>query len=163
MNLVGVIILIKKAEEEVKLIDAKNKKGGGIMFRVRNIKDDKWEIGEFHISNNGDLMKVNVTKSKFGKEKIDINLLSENKYVWQQDIGYDDKYGNHIYEGDICRIETSDGFIMCVVAYIPSRASYMMLDNENSKYYEFHNEAKDYIEIVGNVFDGKFDYEQEVG
>ncbi len=125
------------------------------MFRVRNIKDNKWEVGEFHISNNGDLMKVNVEKTAFGKEKISMKLLSDSKYVWQQDIGYDDKHGNHIYEGDICRIETSNGFIVCVVAYIPSRASYMMLDNENSKYYEFFVEARDYIEIVGNVFDNE--------
>lgn len=66
------------------------------MFRVRNIKDNKWEIGEFYISYNGDLVRVNREKSMFNKEKVSIKLLPDTKYVWQQDSGYNDKYGNRI-------------------------------------------------------------------
>lgn len=136
------------------------------MFRVRNIKDDKWESGEFFISHNGDLAKVSVTKSMFGNEKTSIRLLLESNYVWQQDTGYDDKYGNRIYEGDICKITIDDEHIICVVAYIPSRASYMLLDNKHSAYYTFHNEVREQIEVVGNVFDNKnlveFEEDEEV-
>lgn len=123
------------------------------MFRVRNIKDNKWEIGEFYISYNGDLVRVNREKSMFNKEKVSIKLLPDTKYVWQQDSGYNDKYGNRIYEGDICKITIDDEHIICVVAYIPSRASYMLLDNKHSAYYTFHNEVREQIEVVGNVFD----------
>jgi len=135
------------------------------MFRVRNIKEDKWEIGEFYVSHDGVLAKVNREKSIFGNEKISIKLLPDTKYVWQQDSGYDDKYGNHIYEGDICKITIDDEHIICVVAYIPSRASYMLLDNKHSAYYTFHNEVREQIEVVGNVFDNKnlVELEEEKG
>lgn len=133
------------------------------MFRVRNIKDNKWEIGEFYISHRGDLVQIKTTKSKFGKEKISMRLLSDNKCVWQEDIGYDDKNGNPIFEGDICRIRNAEGFVICVVAYIPSYAAYMLLDNKESKYYEFYNEIRDRIEIVGNIFDSRNLIELEEG
>lgn len=135
------------------------------MFRVRNIEKDKWEIGEFYVSHDGVLVKVNREKSMFGNEKISIKLLSDVKYVWQQDTGYSDKHGNYIYEGDICKITVGDEHIVCVVAYIPSRASYMLLDNKYSAYYTFHNEVREQIEVVGNVFDNdnlvEFEYIKE--
>lgn len=135
------------------------------MFRVRNIEKDKWEIGEFYVSHDGVLAKVNRLKSMFGNEKISIKLLSDVKYVRQQDTGYADKYGNRIYEGDICKITIDDEHIICVVAYIPSRASYMLLDNKYSAYYTFHNEVREQIEVVGNVFDNKnlVELEEEKG
>lgn len=119
------------------------------MFRVRDTKENKWLRGDYYLSQKGDLLSSD--KKMFGTEKL--SLMSETRYVWQQDTGYDDKNGQRIYEGDICRINIDDEFIICVVAYIPSRASYMLLDNKHSAYYTFHNEVREQIEVVGNVFD----------
>lgn len=119
------------------------------MFRVRDIKQNKWLRGDYYLSQNGDLLSSD--KKMFGTEKL--SLMSETRYVWQQDTGYDDKNGQRIYEGDICAINVDDESIICVVAYIPSRASYMLLDNKYSAYYTFHNEVREQIEVVGNVFD----------
>lgn len=121
------------------------------MFRVRDTKENKWLRGDYYLSQNGDLLSSD--KKMFGAEKL--SLMSDTRYVWQQDIGYDDKNGKHIYEGDICKIAVGDEHIICVVAYIPSRASYMLLDNKYSAYYTFHNEVREQIEIVGNVFENQ--------
>ena len=119
------------------------------MFRIWDNKQQCWLRGDYYLSQNGDLLSSD--KKMFGTEKL--SLMSEARYVWQQDTGYDDKNGRRIYEGDICRIEISNGAAVCVVAYIPSRAAYMLLDNNKSEFYGFYNEARDKIEIVGNVFD----------
>lgn len=136
------------------------------MFRVRNIESNKWEIGEFYISHRGDLVQIKTTKPKFGKERVSIKLLSDNKYVWQEDIGYDDKNSNPIFEGDICKIETAEKTVVCVVAYVPSCAAYMLLDNKESKFYNFYNKTRNLIEIVGNVFEDhdliEFEEDKEV-
>lgn len=121
------------------------------MFRVRDIKENKWLRGDYFISQNSDLLMLE--KKSFGRENL--SLMSDTRYVWQQDTGYDDKNGQRIYEGDICKITVGDEHIICVVAYIPSRASYMLLDNKYSAYYTFHNEVREQIEIVGNVFENQ--------
>ena len=121
------------------------------MFRVRDTKEDKWLRGDYYLSQNGDLLSYD--KKMFNKEKL--SLMSETRYVWQQDTGYDDKNGQRIYEGDICRITIGDKHIICVVAYIPSRASYMLLDNKYSAYYTFHNEVREQIEVIGSVFENQ--------
>lgn len=119
------------------------------MFRVRDTKENKWLRGDYYLSQNGDLLSSD--KKMFGTEKL--SLMSETRYVWQQDTGYDDRNSQRIYEGDICKINIDDECIICVVAYIPSCASYMLLDNKHSAYYTFHNEVRERIEVVGNVFE----------
>lgn len=121
------------------------------MFRIWDNKQQCWLRGDYYLSQNGDLLSSD--KKVFGTEKL--SLMSEARYVWQQDTGYDDKNGQRIYEGDICRITIDNEHIVCIVSYIPSRASYMLLDNKYSAYYTFHNEVRELIEIVGNVFENQ--------
>lgn len=121
------------------------------MFRIWDNKQQCWLRGDYYLSQNGDLLSSD--KKVFGTEKL--SLMSDTRYVWQQDTGYDDKNGQRIYEGDICRITIDNEHIVCIVSYIPSRASYMLLDNKYSAYYTFHNEVRELIEIVGNVFENQ--------
>lgn len=121
------------------------------MFRVRDIKEDKWLRGDYFLSQNDDL--VMLEKKAFGRGKI--SIMSDTRYVCQRDIGYDDKNGRRIYEGDICRISTDEKVADCVVAYVPSYAAYMMFDYKNSEYYEFYQEVQERTTVVGNVFENK--------
>lgn len=119
-------------------------------FRVYDTKEKKW-VQNCYLNQLDDLLLSE--KKKFGKEKT--TLLSDNRYVWHRDIGYLDKNDNLIYEGDICNINTNKGEFVCVVVYVSSCCSYLLAhsDGEKVDLYEFYEEAKDLIEIVGNIFD----------
>lgn len=124
-------------------------------FRVYDNVERKWLRGVQYLAKNGDLL---MSEHKwFGKEKT--SLMSDTRYTWHQDIGYADKNGKLIYEGDVCKIETADGPVVCVVSYIPSYAAYMLAakhivdDKEEVVLYGFHEEVRDLIEVVSNVFD----------
>lgn len=120
-------------------------------FRVWDSVEKKWLVEMLYIANNGDLLSSE--QKMFGKEKT--NLLSESRYIVHQDIQYLDKNDVLIYEGDICRIQTADGEKMCVVAYIPSFASYNLIEInfDDPIVYGFYEEVKELIEVVGNVCD----------
>lgn len=119
-------------------------------FRVYDTKEKKW-LQNCYLNQFDDLLLSE--KKKFGKEKT--MLLSDNRYVWHRDIGYLDKNDNPIFEGDICNINTNKGEFVCVVVYISSCCSYLLAhsDGEKVDLYEFYEEAKDLIEIIGNIFD----------
>ena len=120
-------------------------------FRVYDNKEKKWVRGVQYLAKNGDLL---MSEHKlFGTEKT--SLMSETRYTWHQDIGFEDKNGKLIYEGDVCNIQTADKIVECVVAYIPSYAAYKLVSEDNGELvlYDFFEEAHSLIEIVGNVFD----------
>lgn len=120
-------------------------------FRVYDNKEKKWVRGVQYLAKNGDLL---MSEHKlFGTEKT--SLMSDTRYTWHQDIGYEDKNGRLIYEGDVCRIQTEDKVVECVVSYIPSYAAYMLVSEVNGEIvlYGFYEEAHDLIEVVSNVFD----------
>ena len=121
------------------------------MFRVYDNKEKKWVRGVQYLAKNGDLL---MSESKmFGNEKT--SLMSETRYTWHQDIGFEDKNGRLIYEGDVCNIKTADKIVECVVAYIPSYAGFKLVSEENNELvlYDFFEEAHELIEVVSNVFD----------
>ena len=120
-------------------------------FRVYDNKEKKWVRGVQYLAKNGDLL---MSEHKlFGIEKT--SLMSDTRYTWHQDIGFTDKNGKLIYEGDVCNIQTEDKIVECVVAYIPSYAAYMLVSEIDGELvlYGFYEEAHDLIEVVSNVFD----------
>lgn len=129
------------------------------MFRVYDTKEQCWLCGDYYISQYGDLFSSE--EKMFGNVKL--HLKSDNRYIWQQDIGYFDKNDQLIFEGDICEITVDDTVIVCVVAYIPERAAYMLLDYKYNAYYQFYDEVKELISVVGNVCENQnlIEFEQE--
>ena len=124
-------------------------------FRVWDNKEQKWVRGVQYIAKNGDLL---MSEHKlFGTEKT--SLMPETRYTWHQDIGYEDKNGKMIYEGDVCKIETASGIAICVVSYIPSYAAYMLVNKANEEVilYGFYEEVRDSIEVISNVFDESYE------
>lgn len=124
------------------------------MFRVYDCKLNKWVQSNCYINQYEDLFSSK--KKPFGMEKL--SLMADSRYVWHNDIGYEDKNGQLIYEGDICNIETADKDVLCVVAYIPSYAAYMLAskNGDDINLYSFYEEAHDFIEVVGNCFESDY-------
>lgn len=86
-------------------------------------------------------------------KKLKLLFGEKDRYYIHHSLEYYDKNYIPVYEGDICRITPGDEPILCVVAYIPDRAAYMLLDYKHDVYYRFHDEVRDMIEVVGNVLE----------
>ena len=119
------------------------------MLRVYDKDKQRWLHGDFCITSNGDLAELK--KRPFGLEKV--NLLSNVRYVWHEDIGTYDVSGNLIFEGDICELNFEEEVVYCVVAYIEQRAAYLLFDEKNLAYYHFNDYTNEKLSVVGNVID----------
>ena len=119
------------------------------MYRVYNHEKKEWVRNDVYLSPNNDLYVAK--KNLFGKEKL--GLVSDKKFTWHKDIGLTDMHDVVIFEGDICKNEEKD--IMGVVTYIPSHASYYLLDDRTLKYYPLTEEVCNELEIVGNVIENQ--------
>ena len=121
------------------------------MYRLYDHKEKAWVRDDFYVSFFGDVYLSK--KTLFGNDKM--SLASENQYTLHQDIGYYDKNGRLIFEGDICEIVIDDKVLVCVVAYVAERASYMLLDYKYNSYYQFYEGVKERVEVIGNVLENQ--------
>lgn len=119
------------------------------MFRVFDKVEHAWVQDCIYLSPNDDLSIEKTRKSLFGKTKL--TLVSEQRYIYQRDIGLLDKNGNLIFEGDICSTKSED--VMGVIAYVPQHASYYLLDDRDMKYYPLGEERCKQLEVIGNIFE----------
>ena len=123
------------------------------MFRVYDNVERGWVQDCIYLSPNDDLSVEQTKKSLFGKTKTKLTLVSEQRYIYQRDIGLLDKKGNLIFEGDICGTKSND--VMGVIAYVPEHASYYLLDDRTLKYYPLGEERCKQLEVIGNIFENK--------
>lgn len=120
-----------------------------MQFRVYDNVNHKWADGDFCLSSFGDLFAVK--RTLFGNEKIEI--VDDEDYTVHMCTESRDKYGNFIFEGDICKY-TGDDNTSGVVAYYEDNCAYYIFDDENSTYYRMIPDNREEMVIVGNVFDG---------
>ena len=121
------------------------------MYRVWDNVEQGWVQDCIYLSPNDDLSMAKARKSLFGTTKL--NLVSDQRYIYQRDIGLLDKKKNLIFEGDIC--STKSGDVMGVIAYVPEHASYYLLDDRTMKYYPLGEERCKQLEVIGNIFENK--------
>lgn len=86
----------------------------------------------------------------FGNYKMKV-LYNEEPYVLHYDVGFYDNNHNPIFEGDICRNEKGEKYI---VAYSKETLAYCLFGYDNDTYYLLSDDVGNEIEIVGNVIDG---------
>lgn len=123
------------------------------MYRVYDLQNKKWVKENIYLSPHPHSDLYLLKKGIFGRCKL--KLISNEKYIVHKDIGLIDKNKFLIYEGDYVEAQVSeDRIVIGLIAYIPELASYVILCNDSNEYFTFGTQACDYIQVIGNVFDG---------
>ena len=77
-------------------------------------------------------------------DNVDINEQLSSFNDLMQDTGLKDKNGKEIYEGDVCRVDYTDGWELGVVEY--EKGTYYLI-------YKSLGMNHDKIEVVGNIYE----------
>lgn len=114
------------------------------MYRVYDNEKNEFLDGEYYLSPLNDVTVFN--KGLFRKR---IDLLSSERYIFQRDIGLQDKDGRLIYEGDVLDCKNEDKSFTGTVVYSPDIASYIVLDFDNKKYYPLGKDYMQFVKVIG--------------
>lgn len=121
-------------------------------YRVYDLEQKCWVSDNIYLNQNDELFLIK--QSLFGMIKIPLKL-SQDRYVYHKDINLYDKESHLIHEGDYIRAEVSDDKVVIgVVVYAQELSSYIILCENDNEYFLLGNQVCDYIQVVGNVFDG---------
>ena len=122
------------------------------MYRVYDIENNKWIKDNVYMSPDGELYKIK--QSIFGWTKVPL-ILSQDKYIYHKSIDLCDKNGKEIHEGDYIKAQVvEDKTIIGVVTFATEISGYIILCDETNEFFTLGTEICEYIEVIGNVFDG---------
>ena len=122
------------------------------MYRVYDKIEKRWvEKGIYLSPSPYDDLYVE-KKSIFGKK---LELVIDDRYVTHNDIGLYDRDSNLVFEGDYIKASVAENkTIIGIVTYAVELSAYIILCDNSSEYYTLGSQVCEYIEVVGNVFDG---------
>ncbi len=121
-------------------------------YRVYDNEQKRWVRDNIYLNPDGDLFKIK--KSIFGMVKVPL-ALSQDRYVYHKAIDLWDKNQKRVHEGDYIMAQVSeDKSVVGLVAFAVELSSYVILCVESDEFFTLGSETTDYIEIIGNVFDG---------
>lgn len=121
------------------------------MYRVYNIEKKKWVKDNIFLAQNEDIYILK--KSFFGRNKL--VPVSDENYVIHRDIELYDKNDALVYEGDYIKAQVAeDKIVTGLVTHAYELSSYIILCLGSGEYYNLGSEVCEYIEVIGNVFDG---------
>ena len=119
-------------------------------FRIYDCLNHEWAKDEVSISRRGDMYRIK--KGMLGKEYIE--LMSDVQYVYQYNTLCMDRYGNNVFEGDICRIEGEQFNATGIVVYSGMNAAYYLFCDDGS-YYALEPMLTASMSVIGNIFDNQ--------
>ena len=118
-------------------------------FRVYDIKRRQW-IDNVVKDAQDDLYKV-----QKGVFKDKLTYLDPNDYVYHDAFNLYDKNNIQVFEGDYLRAEVdNDTFVIGLVAFVNDLSGYAILVEPTQEFYTLGSETTEFIEVIGNVFDG---------
>lgn len=122
------------------------------MFRVYDNEKKEWVKKNIYLNANDELFLMK--QSLFGVVKVPL-VLDANRYIFHKDINLYDKNGILVYEGDYIRARvTDDKEEVGLVSYAHELSAYVILCTNSDTFYTLGSETTEFIEIIGNVFDG---------
>lgn len=127
------------------------------MYRVYDMDMCEWVKDDVYLNPDGELFLIK--KSMLGRAKAPIEL-SQDRYVYHNDIELLDKNGNLVYMGDYIKAQVSeDKSVIGLVTYALELSACIILCDDTNEFFTLGSETTEFIEIIGNVFDG---YEIEI-
>ena len=120
-----------------------------VSFRVYDKKKKKFVTDNIFLTPDGEL--VESKRSVFGNK---MTFVDQNRFVYQRAINLNDKNDIPIYVGDYLSANVSeDKEITGLVTYSEQLSSYIILSFTTDEYYTLGESVREFIEIIGNVFD----------
>lgn len=121
------------------------------MFRVYDNKHKNWLKDNVCMRPDGELMLVK--RSMFGSVKL--TLISPSRYICHKAIDLLDKNQQQVFEGDYIQAQVAeDKSVIGLVAFATELSSYVILCVDSDEFYTLGSEVCEYIQVIGNVFDG---------
>ena len=118
-------------------------------FRVYDKKKKKFIHDSIYLTPDGELLQS--SKTLFGNK---MTFLHEDRYVFQQAIGLNDKNDAPIYIGDYLEATVADDRVVTgLVTFAEELGSYVILCFDSDEYYVLGQSVMQYTKIIGNVFD----------
>lgn len=123
-----------------------------MVYRVYDNKRKKWIKNGVYLSPNGELFKIK--QGVLGLTKVPLTLDGE-RYIYHQAIDLYDKHQKQVYEGDyICAQVDKDKSVIGLVAFAHELSSWVILCVDSDDFFTLGSETTEFIEVIGNVFDG---------
>lgn len=122
-----------------------------VLFRVYDEDEKKWVEDNIYLTPNGDLVMI---KKVMGFAKIPI-VLDQGRYIYHKMINLQDVDNTEVFEGDYLLARVDDEKeVVGLVTFAEELSSYIILDVNDNKYYPLGSDIKEFIRVIGNVFDG---------
>lgn len=132
-----------------------------MVYRVYDTVDRKWIKDDIYLNPNGELFLIK--QAMFGMVKVPL-ALDADRYIYHKDIGLTDKTGKEVFEGDYLKAvvgkidendeNSEDKIEIGMVVFAHELSAYIILCTDSDVFYTLGSSTCDYIEVIGNVFDG---------
>lgn len=121
-------------------------------YRVYDTERKEWIRENVFLNPNGELFLIK--RSAFGWTKLPL-ALSQDRYVYHKAIDLWDKENVQVYEGDYVQARVGeDKSVVGIVAFAKELSSYVILCVNSDEFYTLGSEVTEFIQVIGNVFDG---------
>lgn len=128
-------------------------------YRVYDTQEKQWIYNKVYMKPNGELYVIN--QSVLGWTKMPL-ALSQDRYVYHKAIDLWDKNENQVYEGDYILAQVEDDkAVIGLVTFAQELSAYIILCVDSDVFYTLGSEVMKHIQVIGNVFDGYKEVEQD--
>lgn len=120
-------------------------------YRVYDIEEKRWVGNKVYLTPNGELYTIN--QSIFGRTRL--SELDKERYVYHKAIDLWDKNQKQVFEGDYIQAQVDENrSVVGLVAFATELSAYVIFCVGSDEFYTLGSEVAEFIQVVGNVFDG---------